>query len=173
VRRTLVVTIVAAAGVVMLRLFVAAPTRVISGSMHPTIRKGEVVLVAFAGAHYVGPGDVIRFRWPDDPETKFVKRVVAVGGQTVRVSSGEITVDGQIPVGPMGGRCPGEELWVGVPEGHLFVLGDARGASRDSRERGAVPVELVDGRAVVILWSYGRTAYGNRLRWDRILRRIT
>jgi len=139
-----------------------------SSSMEPTLRPGdrivvETVSVDLRGAGALERGDVVVFSGAggfDAPgeEGVYVKRVVALPGETVACcdSAGRVTVDGigldesylADPTSPFG---PFE-----VPEQQLFVLGDLRSASDDSRLRGAVPVGDVIGRVVAIGWPGSR-----------------
>ncbi len=91
------------------------------------------------------------------PESEFIKRVVALEGETVEIRSGELLVDGTVLEEPyLGGGMTGDDFGpLRVPSGHVFVLGDNRLASRDSRVFGPVPVEDVVGRAFVVIWPPG------------------
>jgi signal peptidase I len=109
-------------------------------------------------------GDIVVFERPrgaPDDELLLVKRVVAEGGQTVEVRDGEVWVDGRavaepyLPSGttteePCGPRGP-----IDVPPGSLFVLGDARDRSLDSRCFGPVPASSVVGSVVAAVWPPG------------------
>ncbi|WP_254125330.1 signal peptidase I [Amycolatopsis sp. CA-230715] len=121
------------------------------------------------------PGDVIVFHAPDDGwkenlppgEDALIKRVVAVGGQTVRCcDAGRVVVDGQPLDEPYLLAGAGQDRHsfgpVTVPEGYLWVMGDNRDDSADSRYhqygpgKGAVPVEEVVGKARLVIWPPGR-----------------
>jgi signal peptidase I len=123
------------------------------------------------------PGDVIVFTYPQDRGKDFIKRVVAVAGEEIEVRHKTILVDGVprdvpqayfaddgeslAPVGPRDEYGP-----VLVPAGHLFVMGDNRDRSYDSRFWGFVDVEDVQGKAIVVYWSWdGRDRW---VRWERL-----
>ncbi len=112
-------------------------------------------------------GDVVYFRAPGDSPRSLlerltggpyvIKRVVAVGGQSVEIRLGQVWVDGESQVEPFvpEGQQTGFSQGVSsVPQGHLFVLGDDRSplGSRDSRAFGPVPAAAVAGRAAWVVW---------------------
>ena len=100
-------------------------------------------------------GDVVVFSFPGNLERDFIKRVVAREGQTVSIHSGTVIVDGLVLDEPYL-----NEQWNGdfpdqtVPEGMLFVLGDNRNNSSDSRSWGMLPASLVIGRADIRYWPF-------------------
>ena len=122
-------------------------------------------------------GDVVVFAGPRDAEQDYVKRVAAVGGERVELRGGELFVDGQprgLPAGVdppprhAGVRRPSTDTFgpVAVPAGKLFVLGDSRDRSIDSRVWGFVDVGDVRGKAGMIYWSMdGDDGW---VRWERI-----
>jgi signal peptidase I len=127
------------------------PERVGGGSMAPTVPTGALVLVRH-GVDEVHPRDVVT---ADVGGTAVVKRVVAVAGQEVAVEDGVLVVDGR-PVCERDVDPDRQDgVWFGpvlVPPGAVFLLGDGRDASVDSRTFGAVPVTAVTGRVVARLW---------------------
>ena len=177
-----------------------------SGGMLPTLFVGDYIMVA--KTKRIAPGDVIVFRYPLDRKVTYMKRVVAVGGQTIGVNEGVVSVDGvaleQVTVGDCpptddeglpNKRIPNVETckvlqenagkgWYSimrypawsppgrryvVPPGHVFVLGDNRDNSSDSRVWGPVAHDLVEGRAAFVWWS--RDPRGT-IHWDRIGKKI-
>lgn len=107
-------------------------------------------------------GDIVAFRFPRDPEQMFLKRVVALGDDLVEIRAGNLFVNGA-PVQENyalhhGGQTlahPWEQMPVRlVPKGKIFVLGDNRDNSSDSRDWGPVPEENVVGSPLFVLWSY-------------------
>jgi signal peptidase I len=123
--------------------------------MAPTYSEGDEVLVEklSRGARDPERGAVVVFRRPDSDEL-MIKRVVALGDQTVAIRDGVLTVDGQHPTEPYVDRIVAGSYFgpVQVPAGAVFVLGDKRLGSVDSRTFGAVPIDAVIGRVVLRIW---------------------
>ncbi|SDG31383.1 signal peptidase I [Klenkia brasiliensis] len=129
------------------------PVRTGSGSMAPAAPTGALLLVQH-GAGQVGRRDVVTVS-ADVTGEPLVKRVVAVGGDEVAIEDGVLVVDGrpvcERDVDP--DRLDG--VWFGpvrVPAGSVFLLGDDRAGSVDSRVFGAVPVAALTGRVLLRLW---------------------
>ena len=142
--------------VVLGRLLLAAPVRIASGSMAPTLLQGDVVLVdrRSLDVSEVRRGDLVTF---DNPQTaeESLKRVVALPGDTVATIDAVLHVNGEPVDEPYVDFSDWEGIFsarVEVPRGAVFLLGDNRGDSVDSRDFGAVPVERLDGRVLVRLW---------------------
>jgi len=112
------------------------------------------------------PGDIVIFKYPRNPKVNYIKRCVAVEGQTIEIKDKVLYVDGKRVQGPpLGkhtnphirpkGRDPRDNFGpYKVPKGHLFMMGDNRDNSADSRYWGALPRELVLGKAMIIHWSW-------------------
>lgn len=162
-----VVTIAVAVAVALVfRAFVAEVYVVPSGSMLETIQEGDRLVGEKVSFRFRSPeaGEVITFRDPADRDTTLIKRVIAVGGQTVDLQDGTVYVDGQALDEPytLGKRTDPinrEASPFGtisypftVPEGYVWVMGDNRTNSLDSRYFGAVPVSDVTSRAAFIFW---------------------
>ncbi|MFE5584200.1 signal peptidase I [Kitasatospora sp. NPDC056531] len=141
------------------------PYKVPTASMYPTLQTGDTVLARKAGGGAIGRGDVVVFRDQAWGGELMVKRVVAVGGDTVATidSDHRLTVNGQPVEEPYlatQGR-QGESFSVTVPQGRLFLLGDNRVGSLDSRthlevEAGTIPTTEVEARVEAILQPFGR-----------------
>ncbi len=161
-----------------------------TGSMLPTLQIGDHLLInklryglrlPFAARWLVvysapQPGDVVVFKYPVDRSKDFVKRVIAVGGEVVEIRDKQVLIDGAPSDSPhayfadgRGGIQSGARDNFGpvrVPTAQLFVLGDNRDRSYDSRFWGFVSVDDVEGKAVAIYWSWdGRDRW---VRWERI-----
>jgi signal peptidase I len=126
-------------------------------SMRPTLLNGERLVVNKFIYRFKVPqrGDVLVFRYPKDPSRDFIKRVIAVPGDTIEMKDGRIFLNSQLQNEPyILERTRGSFPLKEVPEGHLFVMGDNRNNSEDSRfsDVGFVPYELVKGKAVVVFW---------------------
>ncbi len=137
-----------------LRAWVAEPLVVGTSSMTPTLEPGYRVLTWKPGAGHVAwqRGDVVSFR--HDGQV-LVKRVVALGGDVVGLRDGRLFVDGHVVVEPWSDPSLIDSVYFGpvhVPQGTVFVMGDDRGNSEDSRAFGPVPVADVTGRVVAVVW---------------------
>lgn len=126
-------------------------------SMTPTLLNGEYILVNKAEYFFHGPqrGEVIVFQYPKDPSRDFVKRVIGVPGDTVKVTAnGVVSVNGMVLTEPYINNSVniyGPETWK-LTAGEYFVLGDNRGDSSDSRDWGPVPRSDIIGAAALIYW---------------------
>ncbi len=159
---------------IFIRTFFIQAFKIPSGSMRPTLIEGDRLLVnklrygpkvPFTKKRLPGfttpkRGDVIVFVYPIDMKRDFIKRLIAVGGETVEIVDGKIHVNGELVV-----TLPNKETYyynrgdygrryhkITVPKGQYFVLGDNSGSSHDSRFWGFVPEELVVGKAEIIYW---------------------
>lgn len=126
-------------------------------SMTPTLLNTQYILVNKADYFLHAPqrGDVIVFHYPRDPSRDFVKRVIGVPGDTVRISNaGVVTVDGvrldEPYINDMT-NAYGYESWT-LKSGQYFVMGDNRGDSSDSRDWGPVPQTDIIGKAEMVYW---------------------
>ena len=98
-------------------------------------------------------GDVIVFRYPRDPSRDFIKRVIAVPGDTVSIQGGQVTVNGTLLEEEyLDETTRGDLDNTVVPDGSYFVLGDNRSNSSDSRSWGFVPEENIIGKAMFSYW---------------------
>lgn len=155
-RRFALVALVALVGVVLVRALVATPVRVESASMQPTFAVGDVVLVGRTPPDVddVRRGDLVTFVSPQDGRVT-LKRVLGLPGEALVILDGVLFVDGLA----VAESYVDHELVDGyfsktftVPPDAVFVLGDNRGNSIDSRDYGAVPAWDLLGRVVVRIW---------------------
>ncbi|MFB7268773.1 signal peptidase I [Streptomyces sp. NPDC056244] len=144
------------------------PYTVPTNSMSPTVKAGDRVLGQRISGGDVRRGDVVVFTDADWGDLPMLKRVVGVGGDTVACcdADGRLTVNGK-PVrepyvqGMPGGQASTTEFDAKVPEGQLFLLGDERSGSMDSRmhlqdqAQGSVPRSSVDARVDAVVWPLG------------------
>lgn len=155
---------VAVAVGLLVKTFVATPYVVPTGSMRDTIVEGDTLLGERVSLYFGDPeaGDIVTFDSPLDGET-LIKRVIAVGGQTVDLVDGSVYVDGERLDEPYTEGKPSYSLSdlpgsasieypYEVPEGCVWVMGDNRTDSKDSRYFGAVSVDDVTSRALFIYW---------------------
>lgn len=140
---------------ILLNLFVVQPTKVRGESMEPTLHTNEYLLVEKITYRIHSPrrGDVVVFKYPRDEAENFIKRVIAVPGDTVTIVAGRVFINDTAIAEPYLLQLPRENMPATlIPEGRLFVLGDNRLNSNDSRSFGMVSMEEVVGRAWLRYW---------------------
>lgn len=144
---------------ILLRLFVLQPYLIPSGSMEPGIVPGDRILVNRQSYRLGAPsrGDIVVFAYPRDPSRSFVKRIIAVEGETVELKDNQVFINGQLVDEPYlkAGDYPpfGPET---IPKDNVFVLGDNRRQSEDSREWGVLPHNYIIGKAVMTYYPSQR-----------------
>lgn len=133
---------------------VSARIRVDGFSMEPTLHNGEFVIVNKLAYQFGEPkhGDVIVFRYPRDPDQEYIKRVIGLPGDRVRIINGQVYVNDELIDEPYIAAAPRYQSEWSVPKDALFVLGDNRNNSSDSHNWGPVPMEYVIGRALFVYW---------------------
>jgi signal peptidase I len=167
-----VFAVVVVALAIGLRLYVVEPFYVPSGSMEPTLHgcsgcNDDRLLVDKLSydLHGVRRGDVVVFRRPPGApvtDAVLVKRVVGLAGESVSIHDGGVYIDGRRLSEPYVDRtCPGtvpetQPASLVVPRGDVYVMGDNRCNSTDSRTFGAIEKSSIIGRAFVIVWPLGR-----------------
>lgn len=191
--------------VLVVRSFIVEPFQIPSGSMKPTLEVGDFILVnkfayglrlpvvhhRFLEVDDPERGDVMVFRFPDEPAVNFIKRVVGLPGDSIRYEGKQLYVNGEavtktlIEDGPerspqqllleeqLGSvshyiynnpRDPGPQMReIIVPEGHYFTMGDNRDHSNDSRYWGFVPEDNIVGRAFAVWmhWDGGLPSFSS------------
>jgi signal peptidase I len=178
-----------------LRAFVIQAFRIPSESMRDTLLVGDFLFVnkfeygpkipfthiRLPGLRAPKRGDVIVFQFPQDPTKDFIKRCIGTGNQTIEVRDKVVKVDGQALKEPYTRHTDPEIRPAGydfrdnfgpltVPKGEMFMMGDNRDNSNDSRYWGTLKMDLVKGRAMFLYWSWD----GSRTwpRWNRIFQVI-
>ncbi|MGD8375337.1 MAG: signal peptidase I [Acidobacteriota bacterium] len=173
------------------RCFVFQQSKIPTGSMKDTLLIGDFILVntfifrdaptsferALLPVRPIERGDVVVFRFPPQPEVDYIKRVIGLPGEEVRLIDSIVYIDG-VPleepyvkhVDPPGRRLDANFGPVRVPLGHYFCMGDNRDQSADSRRWGFVEDSLIKGRAFLIWYSFeeDEDAYLRTGLWDRI-----
>lgn len=147
-----------------LRTFVFQAYEIPSGSMEETIMPGDMVFsekITYYGSE-PAPGDIVTFADPENPGRILIKRVIATGGQVVDLRDGRVYVDDVLQNEPYTRGEPSFPLASAfgtdivypytVPEGRLWVMGDNRTNSQDSRYFGAIDRSTVTGKAIFIYW---------------------
>ncbi len=158
----LVSIIVAVALAFCIRTFLIEPYMVEGSSMYPTLVNHERLFVDKLSYYFSDPqrGEIVVFRYPKDESRDFIKRVIAVGGDTVEMRNGKVLVNGSAlkedyiyKEDPKGQNRSNYRKSV-VPQNHIFVLGDNRNNSEDSRfaDVDFVSHRLVKGRALLACW---------------------
>jgi signal peptidase I len=175
-----------------LRAFVVQAFRIPSESMKDTLLVGDFLFVnkfeygpkipftdiRLPGLRQPRRGDVIVFQYPPDPGKDYIKRCVATGGETVEVRNKQVRVDGTTLLEPYAIHSDPAIMPAGqgtrdnhgpftVPLGELFMMGDNRDHSSDSRFWGTLDTDRIRGRAMFVYWSWD--GEGHRPRWNRIL----
>jgi signal peptidase I len=205
-REWLEAVVIALVLAIILRTFLIQAYKIPSGSMEPTLLIGDHIMVnkiiyglrfpdSLFGftplsadlpyGHYlfrlepVHRGDVVVFVFPLDPTKDFIKRVIAVGGDTISVKGGVVFLNGQrmpdphahfeIAAADRSAYSPRDNYGpVTVPAGKAFMMGDNRDRSYDSRFWGFVSLDQVEGRAMFIYWSWGDDSHSFLgIRWTR------
>ncbi len=180
----------------IIRAFVVQAFKIPSGSMIPTLLVGDHILVAkfiygteipFTDKKILvfrepQKGDIIVFKYPKDPSRDFIKRVIAVGGDVVEGRNKNVFVNGRALKEPYIQHTDNDTRPVGmdvrdnfgpvyVPQGKIFVMGDNRDQSYDSRYWGFVDLDEVKGKAFIIYWSWDGKRHLPRLsRIGRLIR---
>ena len=145
----------------ILRTFVIQAFWIPSGSMTPTLEPGDRVLVVKFWYHLPKKdpqhGDIIVFKYPVDPRRDFIKRVIAIAGDTVEMRQGRVFINDREIAEPYVRNTDSFDMeQQTVPEGNLFCLGDNRPNSQDGRFWGFVPDKYVRGPAVFRYWPLSR-----------------
>jgi signal peptidase I len=138
-------------------LFVYQPVKVEGGSMEPGLEDQERIFInkLVYRLESIERGDIVVFRYPRDTRKSFIKRVIAVPGDHVRISFGHVYVNGEqlaepyVPSDYLDARSYPEMV---VPANAYFVLGDHRSMSNDSRDFGPVMRSYIYGKAVFGYW---------------------
>jgi signal peptidase I len=167
------------------RIFVFQAFKIPTGSMEDNLKIGDHLIVnkfiygagAESGLAKIFPlrqvrrGDIIVFRYPENPETDFVKRVIGLPGETLTIRNKQVSINGKpleepyvvhldpstFPYSPMSIEPYRSRDQFGpyrIPAGHYFVMGDNRDRSHDSRFWYGVPRSMIKGRAFMVYWSF-------------------
>ena len=147
---------------VILIVFIYQPVKVEGTSMMPALADQERIFInKFTyrfGLGNIERGDTVVFWYPQDPSKSYIKRVIGVPGDHVRVVAGQVYVNGRVLVedyvppdyrDSISWKDGDEQV---VPKGDYFVLGDHRSSSSDSRAWGYVPRDSIYGKAVFVYW---------------------
>jgi signal peptidase I len=173
----LIVVLIAVVIAILLRTFVVATYSIPTGSMEPTLQIGDRILVdkMSYSLHGVGRSDIVVFSTPKNencagaPVSNLVKRVIGLPGETISLSSGQVYINGKLlpepwlPTAVRNETTPGPSLEpyslnhrFTVPAGDVFVMGDNRTESCDSRYWGPIPRSTIVGKVDVRIWPFSR-----------------
>ena len=165
------------------RTYQVEPFRIPSGSMAPAVLQGDLLFAdkrynragwaGLPGGHTsaIARGDIAIFTYPNDRTLKYIKRIIALPGDRVTIRSGEVQVNDVVlaPSSPSPSTQGSDkqamtELDITVAAGQVFVMGDNRSNSKDSRDFGSVPMQDVVGKARQVWLSIGPDG----VRWQRL-----
>ncbi len=174
-----------------IRTFVVQAFKIPSGSMKQTLLIGDHILVSkfiygikipFTQTTLIPirdpqRSDIVVFKFPEDPAKDFIKRVVGVADDVIEIKDKQVFINGKKENHPYGVHTDPYTIPVGiqprdnfgpitVPPNSLFVMGDNRDHSYDSRFWGFVDLEKVKGKAFIIYWSWNKEDFG--VRWRRL-----
>lgn len=140
-----------------IRYFIVELYLVDGPSMRPTLQSAERLVVNKFIYRFRSPerGEILVFRYPRDPSRDFIKRVIAVPGDTIEIRDGRVYVNAALLNEPyILSKTRGNYPLATVPDGHIFVMGDNRNNSEDSRfaDVGFVPFDLIKGKAMLVFW---------------------
>lgn len=151
---------------VVLNLFIVQVTEVRQRSMELTLLQGDRVLVSKVDYRFLRPRheDIVVFNSPTPSTIPFVKRVIGIAGDIIELRGGRVFVNGQPAESPgaHGDTLPQSPVIVfpfTVPDGEVFVLGDNRALSSDSRSFGSVPIENIIGKVILRFWPLDQLAF--------------
>ncbi len=142
---------------VLIITFLYQPVRVEGTSMLPRLEDRDRLFINKFVYHVeaISRGDIVVFRYPRDEEKSYIKRVVGLPGDRLRIIQGQVYVNGlpiNEPYVPEQYRDDRSYAEITIPPDHYFMMGDHRSISSDSREFGPVSHELIYGKAVFVYW---------------------
>ena len=192
-RENIEAIVVAVILAMFIRTFVIQAFKIPSGSMKDTLLIGDHILVnkfiygikvPFSGTTLIpvtqpDRGDIVVFKYPVDPSKDFIKRVIGIAGDKIEIRNKQVYVndkplvqdfaiytDSRIESGQRDNMAA-----ITVPENSIFMMGDNRDNSADSRFWGYVDLKAVKGKAFIIYWSWNsgnQDSVLNYVRWDRL-----
>ncbi len=192
-RENVEAVIIAVIIAMFIRTFIIQAFKIPSGSMLETLQIGDHILVnkfiygikipftdgkVLVSIKDPKKGDIVVFKYPEDPSKDFIKRVIATGGDTLQIINKKLYVNDKLVRDKEYAIHKSSQIYsamvsprdnlrkIKVPENSLFVMGDNRDNSHDSRFWGFVDLKAVKGQAFIIYWSWNKSKFG--VRWGRI-----
>lgn len=151
---------------IVIYLFVFQPHQVKGASMDPTFHDGQYIITSKIAYRLDKPklGDVVVFKSTQDIDYEFIKRIIAVPGDRVKIKDGVVFVNGnplteyytQSPTNPFSNGFIREDEEISIPQGAYFVLGDNRIRSSDSRDWGFVPYNAIVGKVIFRYYPFDK-----------------
>lgn len=154
--------------VIPIRLFIAQPFLVQGASMEDTFTTDEYLIVEKVSYLFEEParGDVIVFKYPNDPAKRFIKRIIAIPGDTIHIANGTVSIQNdEVQNGVILSEPYAEPTTTATPltltlkDDEYFVMGDNRPHSSDSRLWGTVPSENIVGKAFLRLFPFNKVDF--------------
>ncbi len=149
--------LIASAASVLMITFLYQPVRVEGTSMLPRLEDSDRLFINKFVYHIeaIERGDIVVFRYPRDPEKSYIKRVIGLPGDRIRIAHGQVWLNDKLlpePYVPQIYRDTRSMPETLIPAGTYFMMGDHRSISSDSREFGPVARDLIYGKAVFVYW---------------------
>lgn len=151
---------------IVVYLFIITPNQVKGASMEPTFKSGDYILTSRVTYRLrrLDRGDVVVFKAPKNPDIEYIKRVIGLPGDKIIIENGNVFVNGQelpehytsAPTNLWEGGFIKEGVMINVPENYVFVMGDNRPRSSDSREFGPVPQDSIIGQVFYRYYPVGQ-----------------
>jgi len=143
---------------IVVYLFLFFPTSVQGASMEPTFHTGDRIIVSRVSykLHQINRGDVIILKSPKNPDIEYIKRVVGLPGETIFFKGGNVYINGNllnesyisVKTNVWENGFSKENVPIIIPDDYLFIMGDNRTHSSDSREFGPIPISSVIGKDI-------------------------
>ena len=154
--------IIAVVLALLVRIFIVQAFKIPTGSMKTTLNENNRIFVNKFIYRFKEPqrGDIVVFKYPEDPKKDYIKRLIAVGGETVEIRDGDIIINGKAVEDSSidavyyynRGEWGQKGQQITVPGDSFYMLGDNSGSSRDSRYWGFVPRKYIIGKAIFRYW---------------------